>query len=940
MRSRQISTIILFVVLATTLGTSCSSQTETLSGNSDETWPEITTTMKPWLRWWWMGSAVDKENISRRMEEFAEAGIGGVEIFPIYGVKGYEEQYLKHLSPEWIEMVLHTVNEADRLGMEVDMIMGTGWPYGGPQVEPEYAAGKMHIQTYKVKAGTRLDQKIVGNVPDEAELARLQYLMPGESPDMPDPAKLLHLFAFNKDGEKVELTSRVREGNLDWTPDEEYDLYAIFLGKTGQMVKRSSLGGAGFVLDHFSDEAVLDFLEPYENSMDPLHNRLRAIFNDSYEIYGADLTPGFFDQFSQRRGYDLTDHIPLLLPGASGEEVMRVTSDYRETLSELVLEAFSGNWNRWVHEHTFITRQQAHGGPANLLDYYAAADIQECESFYGTTFNIPGLRWESSDAKEAEADLIMWKFASSGTHISGKDLTSSETFTWLREHFKTALSQCKPELEQMLLSGVNHMVIHGSSFFPDEAAWPGWKFYASVHFSPYISTWRDAPGMFQYIARCQSMLQSGKSDNEILVYWPFYDVMDDVNSTNLGGQFLQQLSIHTKDHWLAPSRFYKLVTSLIDKGYSVDFVSDRYLEKAEVTGGKISLSGMEYEALVVPECERMPMNTFSLMADLAGSGGKVVLEGWPESVPGYHNYQERTGQLKQIIEEAGKEIVVDQNVTEALAGLGLQGESLKATGLGFIRRDLEGEKVYFMVNHTPGEIDGYVPLNCSSKSIMIMDPLTGKTGLGKTKPGKALSEVYLQLKPGQTLFIRTSDKKITAPEWEYFQEKGDPHEIAGNWELKFVSGGPVTPENANLEELTSWTELSMEAEAFSGTARYKVALDNPDPEVTHWLLDLGDVRESARVWINGEEMGRFWSVPFSGVTSLLKEGENILEIEVTNLPANRIIDMEKKGVEWKIFHNLNIVDLDYEIFSAADWDPVPSGLLGRVTLTPLRRKIP
>ena len=222
-------------------------------------------------------------------------------------------------------------------------------------------------------------------------------------------------------------------------------------------------------------------------------DKLRAVFNDSYEVYQANYTPEFLDEFQQRRGYDLTDHLPALYARAESEDLTRIISDYRLTLSDLLLENFSTNWTTWANEYSFKSKFQAHGSPGNLIDLYAAADIPETESFYATKFDIPGFRWEESDANIADPDHIMFKFASSAAHIAGRPLTSSETFTWLREHFKTALSQCKPEVEQLFLAGVNHTFFHGSTYSPDEADWPGWKSYASVNFAPNYTIWEDAP---------------------------------------------------------------------------------------------------------------------------------------------------------------------------------------------------------------------------------------------------------------------------------------------------------------------------------------------------------------------------------------------------------------------------------------------------------------
>ena len=115
--------LIVFVTLL--LLTHCDSEVKT---TSFEEWPNITHMCKPWTYWWWMGSAVDSSNITRNLKEYSAAGIGGVHIIPIYGVKGYEDTYIPYLSLEWMDMLAHTVKVAERHGMGVDMTTGTGWP--------------------------------------------------------------------------------------------------------------------------------------------------------------------------------------------------------------------------------------------------------------------------------------------------------------------------------------------------------------------------------------------------------------------------------------------------------------------------------------------------------------------------------------------------------------------------------------------------------------------------------------------------------------------------------------------------------------------------------------------------------------------------------------------------------------------------------------------
>ena len=378
-----------------------------------------------------MGSAVDTLNLKQNLINLHKVGIGGVEIAPIYGVKGEENNFLDYLSPRWIQMLDYTIKTADSLGMQVDLTLGTGWPYGGPQVTSEFAATKLITQTYPVRKGEKFSQHILVKDNKEEQPAHLQYLL-----------------AYGNKGTYMDLTPQLSGNWINWKAiKEDFTIYAVFVGKTGQKVKRAAPGGSGFTLDHYSTNALNAYVKPFNVALTGFEDRIRYIFNDSYEVYGTDFTPDFFKAFERYRGYDLKPFLPLLLSGEDNKEGNRVKSDYRETLSDLLLLDFDNLWTDWAHSKGFKSRLQAHGSPGNLIDLYASADIPECETFGSMPYDIPGLRREKEDIREGDADPVMLKFSSSAAHIAGKPLTSSETFTWLRDHFKTALSQCKPEVE-------------------------------------------------------------------------------------------------------------------------------------------------------------------------------------------------------------------------------------------------------------------------------------------------------------------------------------------------------------------------------------------------------------------------------------------------------------------------------------------------------------
>jgi len=354
-------TSIILVLLA-----GCDSQ----SGSGTEgIWPATRMENRPGTYWWWMGSAVDEKNITYNLANLDAAGIGGVTIVPIYGVQGEEENFINYLNPDWMKMLAHTVREAKRLGMWVDMTTGTGWPFGGSHVTAEYAAKKIENKILQLKGG----EQLVENLRNSGWVL----------------AK-----AFSNQDKVINLSDLINSNNeLIWTaPPGEWSVYILWQSGTEQKVKRAAPGNQGLVLDPFSVKSLDFYLQRFDRAFDNYDGPApRAQYHDSYEYYHANWTDVFLQEFKKRRGYDLTEQLPLLFGDGDLELVGRVKADYRHTLAELHQE-YIKNWVDWSHNIGSLTRDQAHGAPGNLLDLYATADIPETEIFGSTPFNIPGLR--------------------------------------------------------------------------------------------------------------------------------------------------------------------------------------------------------------------------------------------------------------------------------------------------------------------------------------------------------------------------------------------------------------------------------------------------------------------------------------------------------------------------------------------------------------------
>ena len=794
-------------------------------------------TSKAGARWWWLGSAVTEEGLTWQMEQMASHGIGTLEITPLYGVQGNDANNISFLSPEWMKMLEYTIREGDRLGIQIDMNLGTGWPFGSPEVPITEAACKF------VVVDSLVDSKLAKSI---------------TLPAPPKEQKFARLIAQKDYKSRVKGKRRV---------------IALYESRTRQMVKRAAPGGEGYVMDHFDSTAVAHYLARFDRAFKTSGAPMPAtFFNDSYEVFGADWTPTLPKEFEARRGYKLEDKLQEFVDGNA-----QVVSDYRETLSELLLKNFTEQWVRWSHERGVKVRNQAHGSPSNLLDLYAAVDIPEIEGFGLSEFGIKGLRTDPGMTRKNFSDLSMLKYASSAAHVTGKPLVSSETFTWLTEHFRTSLSQMKPDLDLMFCSGVNRMLFHGACYSPKDDPWPGWKFYASVDMSPTNTIWRDAPMLTGYIDFCQQRLQEGEPDNDFLVLLPIRNMW----RTNLNRQ-LMLFEINSMDK-KAPE-FIASILKIDSLGYDCDYISEKYLLTTSFVDGKLqTAAGTRYAALILPPNCILSNTVKKHIESLNKQGAHII-------------YNIEAQELAKYAKP----------------------EELRTTlHVKMIRRRVGDGYRYFVSNLTP--MDVY-----------------RKVGLASTG-----AKVTVSLRSGESCFIDALPNGKTTVTYpvDALQPQQRSHHVGisplvdlteNKWSLRFVESQPAVAGEITIDGLKTWESLPVDSlNELMGTGVYETTFSLSEGDVAErgYRIDLGDVRESARVYINGTYVGCAWCVPFTlDFDDILHEGENTIRIEVTNLPANRIAAYDRRGVKWRKFNEINVVDINYKRTTYDGWAPVPSGL--------------
>jgi hypothetical protein len=575
-------------------------------------------------------------------------------------------------------------------------------------------------------------------------------------------------------------------------------------------------------------------------------------------------------------------------------------------------------------------RNQAHGSPASLLDLYAASDIPETE---GT-------------------EIQRFKWAASAAHVAGRRLVSAEAATWLGEHFRVRLADVRAAVDRFFVAGVNHIVYHGTAYSPVGDPWPGWQFYASVEFNPRNAWWDDFRALNMYVARVQSFLQSGRPDTDVLLYYPFYESLTARGKTRLahfGGA-------------LPPAQgttFEKAADTLHTAGFTYDFVSDRQVRRLLSVNGRMTTEGAaSYQAIVVPSCRYIPLETLLQILELARSGATIVsLDGWPSDVSGLADLDGRRPRFKTAIDAVsfgpadadgsreakigGGRILQGSDLRRLLSRASVHREAMVDQGLQFTRRVDAMGRIYFMSNSGDHAVDGWVPLDIRTDTLMAFDPMTGRHGSLNTRANGSTREVYVQIPSGGSLIVTESPERVDES-FDLFRSSGEPLGVSGPWTVRFLKGGPRLPPQRRIDQLVSWTTFGHDGEVFSGTAGYTTTFAGPSTSVRWWQLDLGRVAESARVRLNGRDLGTLIGPPFRVVLDRSQlRATNTLEVVVTNLSANRIRDLDLRGVAWKKFYNVNFPARLPEnraadgLFTAAKWEPLESGLLGPVTFTRL-----
>ncbi len=870
-------------------------------------------------RWWWFGVAATRDEIERELAEMQRQGIGGVELQPVYPLTlddtSQNIRNVPYLSDEWRELMLFAVRKARELGIRFDATFGSGWPFGGPHVRAEQSAKRLRCVFLDVA---------------HADVVRLA---PPVELDKGETAYQVIACPVRSDG-TVEIDRRVflPRSRKSWTAPKGHWRVMWFLnGHTLQQVKRPALGAEGLVIDHYDRRAFDAHAAVVGKAYSAVAQEagstsIRAMFCDSWEVYGANWTDALPSAFRRTCGYDLMDYLPALWMNV-GPDTARIRWDYRRTLSALALEQFFRPFAEWCEDHRFLARVQAHGTPGDLIEGYGTAHVPEGES-YG-----PQVRFQAGSPGDTGVGDGPYHrtFAASAAAIFGRPICSCESYTWLRmPRFLETLEDIKAATDVVLCQGVNQIVCHGYPYSPPDAGIPGWVFYAGSMVNHNNTWWPYFRHVSDYIARACWLLRQGKPASDVCVYAPTNDVWAESEQPprSSGAQAVERLD---------PG----LLRSLREWGYQYDFVNDLSLaNRADIRGSTIRVGAAEYRAVVVPAARRIDPKAMAAIADFARAGGTVAFAGSvPDSSCSFIGRDEGDAEVQRLAAEA-----IDHGALQGPASR--VGEVLTSriepsltihppdVEVGFRHRRMPGADICFIANVSPRPKRLTVELPGRGRSVTMWNAEDG-TVYGLPAGTVSSRGFALALREFQSVFVVAADEAPPAlPVWQVAEsQRIVVVELDAGWRLQ-------APENASqvaLERLVSWTELPGLAH-YSGRGLYTVEFE-AEPHVASrgqevWL-ELGDVREIAEVALNGSAVGVTWKRPHAiEIGKALRPGRNCLEVVVTNLLINRVLGQP---------------DPDYTELNARYGarfgpprekelaQPVPSGLLGPVRLVVARQ---
>ncbi|UCD84185.1 MAG: hypothetical protein JSU92_13030 [Deltaproteobacteria bacterium] len=666
---------------------------------------------RPWVRWWWPGNDVAAEELRRELRVLDEAGFGGAEIQAFtMGLNkkmpaAAAERVFSFASPSYFEHVLAAVEEADRLGLQIDLTLGSGWPFGGTHIDKELSLKTLLWNEIDVKGPKKLSKKLPSpKKPLFYKTAPLfkffgmqiaTYYRKDFHPIAAVAARPLddakhswipwnfHDTVMLDSDSLVDLSDRIGpDGRLKWeVPEGKWKVIIFYLGPNGSSPTLLAEKKPGLTMDHFSREAleahIARVLVPGHRLLSPYYGKaLRGFFTDSLELKAEHCwTEDFLAEFARRRGYELTPYLPAVpvpmkhnmitnvagfspAPEFDFEGGNKVRYDVDLTLAELYYERFVLPLSKHAETLGLKSRLQAHGMRTDIIQNYGEAHIPETEQLY------------------AGGNTDFLKLASSGGHLYGRDLITAEAVVWGNRDYMTTPLKIKAAVDKLFIAGINGVVFHGFPYTYRESGFgsPAWAPFSSpfmslATFSSNLNEenpfFKYLPVLNNYISRCQYVLRQGENVADVALYFPLFgyphrnpvteeltsgllDRTDAPLGGGLRGIVYQEKAIGPENEWVKEN--IAVADQLMAYGFNYDHVNEESILNARVQDGMILIRTASYRVLILNRIEYLSLALAKKLESLAHEGAAIVfVDTLPKGQPEFKDYIKNDALIRQIV---------------------------------------------------------------------------------------------------------------------------------------------------------------------------------------------------------------------------------------------------------------------------------------------------
>jgi hypothetical protein len=901
----------------------------------------------PFVRWWWNGNRVNSAEAIRQLDVLQAAGIGGVEInsiampesVPSDGLRAFPQH--RWLSPAWGEVVREVALAAQDRGMTADIIIGSGWPFGGEFLPLADQIQRVRLVKRRFEGPAEIDLPLA-----DLHIDQISEQDHESAHDILPPERELLAMRLRAPGDAgLGTTLSSRPGPLPdrvtfSVPEGPHDLYLVLREQGYTEVKHGAPGAAGPIVDHYNPDAVSRYLQHMDEAFRratgrPWADLVRAVFIDSIELSRSNWTTGLAGRFREVHDYDVTPYLHLVLdnqdqplPPTLADRVQRVRYDFTQLLVDTFEHGFLKTVNDWALANGIQARAQAYGRETHPLHGSMSVSLPEGETWlWNDRLTNRDIRVDSTSVNG---------YVGSAARLAGQRLVSFEAMTNAVPVFRETLADFKQALDYTLLEGIGHPIIHGFNYTPREAGFPGW-----VRFGCYLNErtpwWPHLPHFSAYSARMNTVLQAGEIQARIALLGPRAD--------ELGRHgMLYQPFPETKYPWY----HYAMARAFREAGYGVDFISERILTAGQISDGQLHYGPRSYDGIVMMEVDSISQASAKALRSFANAGGQLAAIGAPPSRhAGLSITADRDGEVQAQINQISADhlhVFAAPIKPPSPYEEGQRGAPAHDQGLidlaGEIGRTLEVEPnvrwsrpqrdqsqirlrlddgrdaVFFVNSRRDTAIHVATAVPGVTGNPLRWDPATGKK---QPQPQHADGSLDLRLGPLESALViwesgtETKRSRVAA-------ERADNSAVKtlANWSARF---SPVADSQAFVLPRFELQDLSEHPDnrvaSFGGQVTYRTEFE-ADADARRWL-DLGVAQGSMEVRLNGELIGTSWyGRGVYDLSGYLLDQTNTLEITLATHLANYMKAQTNDPVaqRWTFW-----------------FPPIPAGLIGPVTLS-------